>query len=394
MNVLILDCPATPRLRKALHAAGAHIIDLAAAAPSLIRFDSQNVAAPGEDAEGAWNKIFPVDVTRFRADFPGGKIALTKAYLSGLVKNWERMGKPALPVDYWHDDASPDSIASGWIQSLELRGDGLYARIKWTATAKARIAADELRFLSPSFALDMMDPMTGKPQGPTLLGAALLNKPFLFDLPRVAASREPSTPPPHQENAMLRTLLLSLFALPEVTTDELLAERVRTLKAENLKFAADLAEKIELTSKPLKVELAASREEVTKLLADVTKLQAEKQDAEISTFLGKLESEKKLLPANRDSAKAICLKMGMEFATKHFASASPIVPTGVIGFGSKEGEELTAEQVTAQLDTEMERIKKEEPSLTFSEIRKRLGATKPELLKLAAKVSAVKPVTA
>lgn len=361
----------------------------------VLRFESQALAALGELVEPKWNKIFPVDVTRYRRDFPNGKLALTREFLSSFVRNWERMGKAPLPVDYWHDDDSPDSIASGWIENLELRADGLYALIKWTAAARARIGADELRFLSPSFVLDMQDTTTGKPMGPTLLGAALLNKPFLFDLPRVAAGRDPSPTPTHQENTtMLRALLLTLFALPEVTTDDALADKIRQLKAENTKLATDVESKIELTSKPLKVDLAAAKEQVTKLEADVLKLKDEKRDAEIATFIGQLESEKKLLPANKDSAREICLKMGMEFAKKHFAAAPAIVPTGEQGFKGKDGDTLTAEQATNQMEQEIARLQKEDPSLSYREARKRLGAEKPELLKLASSTSAQKRPTA
>lgn len=393
MRILIVDNSTSLSLQAALRAADHQVIDLAAPASDVLRFDSQAVGAA---ADGAWNLLFPMDTTRFRKDFPGGKITLSRAYLSSFVKNWERMGKAALPVDYWHDDESPQSIASGWIEELELRAEGLFARIKWTTAAKAKIAADELRFLSPSFTPDGFDTTTGQRMGPTLMGAALLNKPFLFDLPRVAAGRDPSpTPPPQENHHMLRTLLLSIFALPEITTDEVLADAVRKMKADGVKFAAELSEKIELTSKPLKLELATAREQVVKLEADVTKLQTEKKDTEIGLFLTKLESEKKLLPANRESAKEICLKMGMDFATKHFASAAPIVPTGTIGFNAGGGTELTAEQVTNQVDAELARIQKEDPSLTTSQARKRLSAEKPELLKLASQRSAAgKPAVA
>lgn len=392
---LVLDVPKLVHRRPSASAALlVPVIELAAKDElPRFRFESLPIASIEGDASPKWNKLFPLGVTRFRRDFPNGKITLSAAYLGAMVKNWERWNKPALPVDYWHDDDSPESIASGWIEDLELRADGLYGLIKWTAKARERIAADELRFLSPSFAPDMEDPTSGQRQGPTLLGAALLNKPFLFDLPRVAAGREPSTTTP-KENTMLRTLLLTIFALPEVTTDETLADRVRALKAENVKLSTEQDEKIELTSKPLKVELAAARETVTKLEADVAKLKTEKQDAEIATFLGQLETDKKLLPANRESAKQICLKMGMDFARAHFAAAPAVVPTGEQGFKGKDEDAKSPEQATAQLDAEIARLQKEDSNLTYREARKLLGAQKPELLKLASEASAKKRVTA
>lgn len=358
-----------------------HVLRLAAAVAGVLRFESQSVAATGE-GDAKWNKLFPVDTTRFRRDFPGGRITLTRSYLQSFVRNWEKQGKVALPVDYWHDDESPDSIASGWIEDLELRADGLYARIKWTAAAKAKIDADELRFLSPSFVHDGTDSTTGQRQGPTLLGAALLNKPFLFDLPRVAAGAVPRLTHT-QENDMDKKLICAALGMPEDTADDALIERMKSLVSAGAKMAADVEAKVELAAKPFKVELSAAREQVTKLQATVAKLEAEKAEAEVATFLGQLEAEKKLLPANRDTAKEICLKLGIEFAKKHFAAAAPVVPEGEKGFKGEDTTKLSREQATAAFDAEIARLQKENPNLSVREARRILGQQKPELLRMS-----------
>lgn len=359
------------------------ILRLATAVAGILRFESQSVAPVAGEGDAKWNKLFPVDTTRFRRDFPGGRITLTRSYLQSFVRNWEKQGKVALPVDYWHDDESPDSIASGWIEDLELRADGLYARIKWTAAAKAKIDADELRFLSPSFIHDGMDSTTGQRQGPTLLGAALLNKPFLFDLPRVAAGAVPHLTHT-QESNVDKKLICAALGMPEDTADDVLIEKMKSLCGASAKMAAELTEKVELAAKPFKVELSAAREQVTALQAEVSKLKSEKTDAEIATFLGTLEAEKKLLPANRDTAKEICLKMGLEFAKKHFAAAAPVVPEGEKGFKGEDTTKLSKEQAVSALETELARLQKDNPGLSVREARKRLAAEKPELLRMSA----------
>ena len=257
-------------------------------------------------------------------------------------------------------------------------------RIKWTAAAKARIDADELRFLSPSFVHDGIDSTTGNRQGPTLLGAALLNKPFLFDLPRVAAGAAHSHHPNTQENDMDKKLVCAALGMPEDTADDVLIEKMKSLCGAGAKMAQELAEKVELTSKPLKVELSAAREQVTSLQAEVSKLKGEKTEAEIATFLGQLEAEKKLLPANRDTAKEICLKMGLEFAKKHFASSATVVPEGEKGFKGEDTTKLSKEQAVSALETELARLQKDNPGLSVREARKRLAAEKPELLRMSA----------
>ena len=57
-----------------------------------------------------------------------------------------------MPVDMDHaldrrDQA--EAPAAGWIEELAAREDGIWARIAWTPTGKAKIAGREYRFISP-----------------------------------------------------------------------------------------------------------------------------------------------------------------------------------------------------------------------------------------------------
>lgn len=57
-----------------------------------------------------------------------------------------------LPIDYEHQADDPDRQkngpvpAAGWIKALELRADGIWGRVEWTATAKNMVAAREYRY--------------------------------------------------------------------------------------------------------------------------------------------------------------------------------------------------------------------------------------------------------
>jgi len=65
-------------------------------------------------------------------------------------------GQTAMVVDYDHQslavlsgDGSTSAKAAGWVRALEVRDDGIYADIEWTAPAAASIEAKEYRYLSP-----------------------------------------------------------------------------------------------------------------------------------------------------------------------------------------------------------------------------------------------------
>ena len=90
-------------------------------------------------------------------------------------------------IDYDHQSLSPTAAAraAGWFRALTWKPDGLYvADPKWTDAARAMIAANEYRFISPVFTYD---PTTLEVQ--SLKSIALTNTPALpqlTDLSQVA----------------------------------------------------------------------------------------------------------------------------------------------------------------------------------------------------------------
>lgn len=304
-----------------------------------ICFEASPTRVDATDSEPKWNKLFPVDTTRYRRDFPGGSLSLSRDFLASMVGNWERMGKPSLPVDYSHNEAGK---AAGWIESLELRDDGLYALIRWTEMARGLILADELRFLSPTFHPDAADTLTGGRQGPTLMGAGLLNNPFLFDLPRVAASASEVSPTHNpadeafsQEQRMDKKLICAALGLPEDTADDVVMSTLQKRLSPQAQLSAqDVAEAVKLAAEPLKSELVAAKDANAKLTAKVEAMEAAKLSADVDAFLLNLEREGKLVPAARESTKQLVEKVGLEFARTHFASAPVVAPVKPIGHGS------------------------------------------------------------
>jgi phage I-like protein len=96
-------------------------------------------------------------------------------------------GERELAIDFDHaiDLAAKDgrrAPAAGWISALEVRDDGLWAKVAWTPLGQAAIANREYRFLSPVF--------THSKDGEVLrvLRASLTNNPA-FDMTALAQAQ-------------------------------------------------------------------------------------------------------------------------------------------------------------------------------------------------------------
>lgn len=309
-----------------------------------IRLDGAGAAT----SEPRWSMLFPLG-TRHRRDFPGGKIEFTAEMLGTMLANWKAAGGPARQVNYFHrgasdGDATPidDKVAAGWIEEIELRADGLWGRIKWTDRARAYIAKDELRYLSPEFAMAYQDRRTGKNQGPTLLGAALLNDPFLAEMPRVAASDNPQPP----EDTMNRTLIPALFALLSLKNDatEAQVEEAAKKMAEDRQALSDKVTTLADTTKKLSdaeaatVKLAADLKTANEKNAElVEKLAAQDKaahEAKAEAFVAKLRDEGKILPAQFDAVKATAL-LNLSSVEAMFKDAKPVVALSEVGISGR-----------------------------------------------------------
>jgi hypothetical protein len=85
-------------------------------------------------------------------------------------------------IDHEHfkDDAGKESIAYGWLQELQLRADGIYGRIRWTAVGQAAVDGGEYRFFSTEYAPEDVVDLGGDPprvRPMRLAGLTLTNMP-------------------------------------------------------------------------------------------------------------------------------------------------------------------------------------------------------------------------
>ena len=115
--------------------------------------NSMPLAAGPAGAAPEWVQIMPAGTFSGRdgagpysLDDPQAVMAATLAAAAGAD----------LPIDYdhqilWSRDNGQPALAAGWIKEFAARDGGVWARVDWTPTAAARLAAREYRYLSPVF---------------------------------------------------------------------------------------------------------------------------------------------------------------------------------------------------------------------------------------------------
>jgi len=342
---------------------------------ALIRGKSMRLASvPTGDVGGKWNLLFPAGITRHRADFPGGELTFDEKFLSTLVDNWGRLGRPELPVDYFHrgesvNDGLPveEKVAAGWISDLRTTPDGVEALITWTDRARGHIQADELRYLSPTFAIDAPDKLEGGMQGPTLYGAALLNDPFLTELPRVAASNTPPSPAPaattHKEKhmALNAKAICALLGVPDDSEEgaimEALAKKCTVPAAPAPEAQVPPAAMAALSSKAERLELANDtlKTSLSAAVKRVEELEAAAATEKMTRLCDELISAKKVLPAQREQVVAMAKATSIDDARKFFSALSTLpINTQEHGHGTGDEETTDLSQLNAEYNKELD----------------------------------------
>ncbi|MEG2173137.1 MAG: phage protease [Desulfovibrionaceae bacterium] len=139
-----------------------------------------------------------------------------------------------IPMDYEHQlENSPQNgqpaPASGWITSLQVRTDGIWARVEWTRKAAEHVEAREYRYVSPVFYHAADGTIS------SIESVALTNLPNLGQLKAL------STKNALQEKSMKKTVA-TLLNLPEDCTELAAEEALRQLTHERDSLQSALAE--------------------------------------------------------------------------------------------------------------------------------------------------------
>ena len=130
---------------------------------------------------GGWLRLLPVGTfARF-----GRRVTITPAMVREMAAHFGHVPETGVPVTRAHDDAAGKV---GDVTTVEARPDGLWGRIRWTATGLRLLAEGAFRFLSPEVVWGLID-YDGRTVRNVLAGVSLVNQPFfgrqvsLFKLP-------------------------------------------------------------------------------------------------------------------------------------------------------------------------------------------------------------------
>ena len=141
-------------------------------------------------------------------DGRGPWIVRDAAHAKQIIKaSLDHAGQSQIAIDYDHQlitTAKTGGVApaAGWVTAMDVRDDGIWAKVDWTPRAREQLAQREYRYLSPVFSAHRT---TGAVH--FIANAALTNVPAL-DLQAVASRQESTTM--NDETALRIRALLGL----------------------------------------------------------------------------------------------------------------------------------------------------------------------------------------
>lgn len=256
---------------------------------------------------------------------------LDPARAAALVARWQQRETP-LVVDYEHQtihatENGKPAPAAGWIESLEVEPDGLYATVKWTDAARAFIRADEYRYISPVFSFD---PETGAVL--EVKSAALTNYPALDGMAAVAARTEDDPPMKKETLEALR----HFFGLA-ADADEAAALAALKAQGDGQTLTAMLAAR-EADPDPAQyvpvAMLTAAQEKAAELAAKVKELEGDGTLAALTAEIDAALADGRLPKSCEGWAKATA-KTNPEAIRGYIASAVPLVALKATQTGGK-----------------------------------------------------------
>lgn len=216
-----------------------------------------------------------------------------------------------LPIDYDHQSLEAAAKAgpvpaAGWITALEMREDGLWARVSWTPQAAELLAGRQYRYLSPVF--------MHRPDGTVveLLGAGLTHTPNLHL--RAAAARHLET---HTVEDLIERLIMMLNLPTASTPEDVVAELQKII--DRLQAAEAAAAQSRQIDPAEWVPMSQHRAVAEQLAAMQAQIAAEKAEAAVTAAM----RAGKLAPAMKDWALSYASKDPEGFAV--WAEKAPVI---------------------------------------------------------------------
>lgn len=236
------------------------------------------------------------DGRRFKASAPE---KIVEAFRSGGLK---------LPVDWEHatELRAPqglDAPAAGWVTDLELRADGMWAKVEWNATGASAVADKAYKYVSPVL---LVERKSGEIKSMTSIG--LTNKP---NLELLALNRQEE----EGKRAMQLEAIAAALGLAEDASQEDIITQVNSLKAGP-----------DLTTYVAREELETALNRAQKAEESLAAVAAEALSKEINATLDEASKAGKITPAQREHYAALCQQDGgLDLFRKIVASAPVIV---------------------------------------------------------------------
>ena len=312
---------------------------------AALAFEMPHADGAAAIAAPEWVQVFPLgpdihanDGRFFRIPDPAGLVARIQA------------GSFPLLVDYEHRSFyGIDSQAAGWCSAVELREDGIWARIDWTEAAAAKIEGREYRFISPEFQAH-----TETQEILTLGAISLVNRPA-FSMAAIAAA-QPARAKTSGDHPM-KTIAAAL-GLPEDATEG-------AILAEITKGQTELA----TARKPPTPDRYMPRADYDTAIARATTAEAELaslktagRDAEIETVIAAAISEGRIAPASKGHFVKLAQSStdGFEQVKQLCASLPKVIADPQIPAGQPTGGDLSEIEIhtAASLGLSVEDFKK------------------------------------
>lgn len=296
---------------------------------------------PDGEGKAVWNKLVPAGTFRARdgrGPFHAGGKPEMEAILARTLKY---AGDTELMIDYDHQSflsavkgVGGTARAAGWIKKLEVREDGIWGLIEWTALAARAIKRNEYRYLSPSFSNDKAGNIH------TIFNAGLLNMPAM-DLVAVAAGVDLSTSTePDMKN------IAKALGLEETASEDAILAAVNKLNADRSRVVTTAGLKPEATTEELVTTLAALKtasataatpdptkfvpiDQVTALQTEFTTLKADILGGKAEAAVDEAIEKGKLLPALRDWGLQLFKSSQEQFTA--FIDKAPSLTTTQLG---------------------------------------------------------------
>lgn len=288
--------------------------------------------------------------------------------LADMVKAFGDRGTD-LVIDYEHQSLKGGQApAAGWIKDLEIREDGLWAKVEWTDQAREYLKRREYRYFSPVLRID---PATRRPQ--ELMNVALTNIPAIQGLSPLVAKWGGEALAAGKSQAKQTSGDLEETVTPEAPGWEACREKIHAaeeLKArfglepgasegdlweKSLELFRDLAQSLglpeEATASQLKGSLEALKAggpQIKTLQEELAALKARMTEETTARAVEEAMLAGKITPAQRDWALSYCRRDPENF--KMYVEQAPrVVPIGVrLNLGEeriRENQGLTPEEL-------------------------------------------------